>query len=241
MHESTLTRHRFLQLRSMTTDAGKKRENLYKPTNRVYTRADLSIETSWAVSDLEQLAQIMKSIEQDLKELEEEKVDCIAMLQEVESSMLKATTRKEEVVRFSRASRDAEFAKMLKARSLGPEHLETQSQLRRDIKALRDRIQQLEDHIQESKKKLSLMKANKPGIRAPSLDTINRICRNIDTAITQEEDHVAKLVARTAQLTLKPEPESRDRRLPDKTGRPFEVTPNVAMSTAAALNAEMSA
>lgn len=42
--------------------------------------------------------------------------------------------RKEEVVRFSKASNDAEFTKMLKGRTLGPEHLETQTQLRRGIR-----------------------------------------------------------------------------------------------------------
>jgi hypothetical protein len=45
-----------------------------------------------------------------------------------------ALTRKEEILRFNRAQTDTEFAKMLKSRTLGPEHLETQSQLRRDIK-----------------------------------------------------------------------------------------------------------
>jgi hypothetical protein len=43
-------------------------------------------------------------------------------------------TRKEEIVRFERAKSDEDFAKMLKVRGLGPEHLETQSQLRRDIR-----------------------------------------------------------------------------------------------------------
>ena len=42
--------------------------------------------------------------------------------------------RKEEIVRFSKANSDAEFAKMLKSRTLGPEHLETQAQLRRDVR-----------------------------------------------------------------------------------------------------------
>lgn len=45
-----------------------------------------------------------------------------------------ANTRKEEIVRFSKASTDAEFAKILKARTLSPEHMETQSQLRRQIR-----------------------------------------------------------------------------------------------------------
>jgi hypothetical protein len=45
-----------------------------------------------------------------------------------------AGTKKEEIARFNKAKTDPEFAKMLKVRTLGPEHLETQSQLRRDIR-----------------------------------------------------------------------------------------------------------
>lgn len=37
-------------------------------------------------------------------------------------------------MRFSKASSDPEFAEMLKARSLPPEHLETQRQLRSSIR-----------------------------------------------------------------------------------------------------------
>ncbi len=44
------------------------------------------------------------------------------------------TTRKEEIERFSKASKDTDFARMLKARILNPDHLETQSQLRREIR-----------------------------------------------------------------------------------------------------------
>ena len=49
-------------------------------------------------------------------------------------TVLVANTRKEGIARFSEASTDAEFARILKARTLGPEHLETQSQLRRQIR-----------------------------------------------------------------------------------------------------------
>ena len=45
-----------------------------------------------------------------------------------------ASTRKEEIERFSKASKDTDFAKMLKARILSPDHIETQSQLRREIR-----------------------------------------------------------------------------------------------------------
>ena len=48
--------------------------------------------------------------------------------------MKPASTRKEEISRFAAASKDTELSKVLEARSLGPEHLEAQSQLRRDIR-----------------------------------------------------------------------------------------------------------
>ena len=49
------------------------------------------------------------------------------------SFLCKAETRKEEIVRFSKAKNDPEFSKMLKSRTLGPDAAETQSQLRRQI------------------------------------------------------------------------------------------------------------
>lgn len=45
-----------------------------------------------------------------------------------------AETRREEITRFSRAKADPDFAKMLKVRTLGPEHAETQSQLRKQVR-----------------------------------------------------------------------------------------------------------
>lgn len=81
--------------------------------------------------------------------------------------------------------------------------------------------------------------------RVPSLDTINRTYRNIDVAIQQQANDVAKLGDRIAQLNLNGKfcaPETRDSRLPDAISkRPYNVTPNVAVTTAAALNAERSA
>ena len=45
-----------------------------------------------------------------------------------------AKTRKEEIVRFEQSKVDGEFSSMLKMRSLNPEHVETQTILRRDIR-----------------------------------------------------------------------------------------------------------
>lgn len=45
-----------------------------------------------------------------------------------------AETLKEEVVRFSKAKADPEFARMLKDRKLGPDAAEIQNQLRKQIR-----------------------------------------------------------------------------------------------------------
>lgn len=83
--------------------------------------------------------------------------------------------------------------------------------------------------------------------RAPTLDIVNRTFRNIELAISQQADDVSQLATRVAQLNLAekpgaPEGPSRDSRLPDPIRRkPYNVTPNVAAVTAAALNAERAA
>jgi nucleoporin NUP159 len=94
----------------------------------------------------------MRRIQSDVRDLKERRVAFEDDIRRLESDMLKganpraqnkntftymaisANTRKEEIARFNRANTDAEFARMLKIRTLGPEHLETQSQLRRDIR-----------------------------------------------------------------------------------------------------------
>ena len=81
------------------------------------------------------------------------------------------------------------------------------------------------------------------------MDTINRTYRNIDIAIDQEEEDVSNLAERLATLEVSSKSplvsfsaSTRDRRLPDRNQRVGrEVTPNIAASTAAALNAERSA
>ncbi|KAI0366339.1 hypothetical protein BV20DRAFT_972063 [Pilatotrama ljubarskyi] len=238
-------------LKSLANRAKARAAQLNRPGTGNKNAQDLIDPTKWIMGDLPQFKQIMKEVERELEKWEKQKAVCISHIRELESDMLKATTRKEEIARFSKASQDAEFARMLKARTLSPEHLETQAQLRREIRTIRGRIQQLEDHIQASKKKLNSMKNGKPSLKPPSLDTINRTYRNIDLAIEQEETDVSALADRVAQLDLSANPQgmlsfsttsSRDKRLPDRAERiGREVTPNIAASTAAALNAERSA
>ncbi|CCM04682.1 uncharacterized protein FIBRA_06868 [Fibroporia radiculosa] len=239
-----LVRKELDQLRVVSQDAGQKKDLLYKSGIGSGTNAAPMDMSKWTIGDLVRLQPAMLVVEKELAGLKGRKADYEASIQELEGHLLKASARKEEVVRFSKASSDAGFARMLKARTLAPEHLEAQSQLRRDIRVLRDRLRQLEDHIQASKKKAKLMRAGKPELKAPSLDTINRIYRNIDGAIDQHEDEVAQLTARAARLSMRSarSTPSKDRDTTEReNARSSEVTPHFARSTAAALNAEMSA
>ncbi|KAF5370453.1 hypothetical protein D9615_009738 [Tricholomella constricta] len=217
-------------------------------------RADLFDAKKWSPAGAVMFGEVLVQFEKDFDELRDIRDAQRQMIRELQSSMLKANTRKEEINRFNKAKSDKEFARMLKARTLGPEHLETQTQLRRNIRAMRDRVQKLEDHLKASKKKLMQVKTGQPGLRAPSLDTINRTYRNIDLAIQQQSADVALLKRRISKLHLSTPSKSlspgsssrsstpaRDARLPDPAARPYNVTPNVAITTAAALNAERAA
>lgn len=80
------------------------------------------------------------------------------------------------------------------------------------------------------------------------MDTINRTYRNIDLAISQQEDDVDRLVDRVSKLKINPPQAVTPKigRLPlelrESPGkRAVAVTPNVAATTAAALNAERAA
>ena len=80
--------------------------------------------------------------------------------------------------------------------------------------------------------------------RPPSLDTVNRTSRNIDLALRQQTVDVSALSARVAKLNLdsgSPSGTPSRTRERDVARRPLDVTPHVASTTAAALNAEQSA
>jgi nucleoporin NUP159 len=80
--------------------------------------------------------------------------------------------------------------------------------------------------------------------RAPSLDTINRTSRNINIAIRQQSADITALSSRIAKLNIEggsPSSTSSRARERDLVRRPLDVTPHVASTTAAALNAEQAA
>ncbi|PCH42638.1 hypothetical protein WOLCODRAFT_72039, partial [Wolfiporia cocos MD-104 SS10] len=122
-------------LRKVAQMANERRRTFWEPSPIPRTSVDIANPSKWVIGDLTRLKQVMRTIEAEIALWERQKAEHISAVIELESHLLKATAKKEEIVSFSRASQDPEFAKMLMARTLGPEHLETQIQLRRDIKA----------------------------------------------------------------------------------------------------------
>lgn len=240
----------FENLRTLATAASLKAASLRKSSGIVHTRTDLLDSHRWVIGDVKEHGRVLFTVQEDIRVLQEQRVVLRRMLQDLDGCMLKATTKREEIIRFDKARTDVEFAKMLKVRTLGPEYLEVQTQLRRDIRAIRDRVQKLEDHLQASKRKLQEFKTGKPRFRPPSIDTINRTLRNIDLAIGQQQREVDELLRRVSALSINPASDgvsssSREKcekyAVVSQTKRPWNVTPNVAASTAAALNAERAA
>jgi nucleoporin NUP159 len=70
---------------------------------------------------------------------------------------------------------------------------------------------------------------------------MNRTFRNIDIAIDQQKQEVSKLRLRMAKLDITEGAGPRDKLAGSSSKQPMNVTPNVAATTAAALNAERSA
>ncbi|EJD06661.1 uncharacterized protein FOMMEDRAFT_17163 [Fomitiporia mediterranea MF3/22] len=254
----------FEQMSTMSRAAITMRTLYGRSTAAAHSREDLKERTKWLFGDLETFGRLVKGLEKDVLAVYKLKDEFIPLMREIESNLLKAETRKEEIVRFSKAKADPEFAKMLKARTLGPDASETQLHLRRQIRVINDRVEQLEAHLKSCKKKLEEHRKGKSSIKPPSLDTVNRIYRNIEVAIESQADQIETLTSRVAKLDLDvldttlhgrfSSPRRKSTRkgvfsvsgaAPEDDEKPISVrshiTPSIAASTAAALNAERSA
>lgn len=138
-------------------------------------------------------------------------------LTELQSLILKAETKREEAARFLRARADPEFAKMVKVRQLGPEHVENQQRLRKTSGMVRERIQELDEYLVLLKNRVTDEKLGRAPMKAPSLDSIQRAVRNISTSVTEriyEMDELAMQMemARLSAPTPRAESRARDTR-----------------------------
>jgi nucleoporin NUP159 len=139
------------QLKILAQKTAEKRETMSRGSTRTNNGSNNNERPS--LRDITQLGGKLRHIQSDLSSLQKLRIEHAAAIRALRGQMLKGTcdrfserlsrmlkkifaagTRKEEVVRFHRAKTDKEFAMILRERTLGPEHLEAQNQLRKDVR-----------------------------------------------------------------------------------------------------------
>lgn len=179
--------------------------------------ADLGDVAAWSFADLELFGKLLHTLEPDIQEIKKWNGIANGTVNELEASLLKgmpspfvlATTnslllsliaagaRKEEIVRFSKAKTDKEFARMMKSRTLHPEQVEMQHQLRRRyrvsrpgltvnytglspficiIQVLCDSLDQLETHLRNCKKRVNEYVTGKPSFKCVYQCSVMTLC-----------------------------------------------------------------
>ncbi|KAF8340014.1 uncharacterized protein EI90DRAFT_3038800 [Cantharellus anzutake] len=216
--------------------------------------------SEWSLADLKVLRRRTDDLEDDTLMLEDRGLKLKTRVAELQSLLLKAETNKQEIERFLRAREDKNFAKLLKVRELGPEHVENQTKLRQSIQLVQDRVRQLEDQVTAMKHRIERAKSGETSLKAPTLDVISRAISNIEAGALARRDQMNALSERLDAVFSDDEgDENLTEFLPPKSVRgkgsradergdtPLQeilarstITPRVAAATAAALNAERS-
>ncbi|WFD25980.1 hypothetical protein MNAN1_000953 [Malassezia nana] len=148
---------------------------------------------SWVFADMNVLEPIAKELTQQLQKGVSEASNTQHRLDGLESLQLKADIKKDEIARFLRARQDPEFAKLVRIRHLGPEHMENQWRLRRWAHLVRERMQELEDFLSSVQRSTSLEKKGMTAMRAPSLDSIHRSADNITRIVLMRISELEKM------------------------------------------------
>ena len=140
---------------------------------------DLKDTESWVFADIGVLGPIARDLTQQLQKGVYDASTIQQRLDGLDSTQLKSEIKKDEIARFLRARQDPEFAKLVRIRHLGPEHVENQWRLRRLTHMVRERMQELQEFLNTVHRNNSLAKQGLSTMRAPSLDSIHRSADNI--------------------------------------------------------------
>ncbi|KAG8927597.1 hypothetical protein FRC02_008013 [Tulasnella sp. 418] len=209
----------------------------------------------WSVAELKSLRKVILNLEDDVMHVKDTELDLKKQISELEGMILKAETQHEEIRRFIRAKNDPSFAHLVSIRHLGPEHAENQHRLRKLIQTVSDRVQQLEDIVAESKKKVDRLKAGMNSMQTPTLEMISRSLNRIQSGAQQRIEDLDKLMGRMEHLDITSEsPETSPiavvdshTHLPGRKQRISKpaiirppITPQIRAEAAAALNSERS-
>ncbi|MBW0487870.1 hypothetical protein O181_027585 [Austropuccinia psidii MF-1] len=168
---------------------------------------------NWQMGDLPTFYLFVKRFINIVKQKKHEIEARFQTVTTLESAILKADLKKEEVKRVFRLRNDPGFTQVVRTRQLGPIQLAHQKDTRRLIRDVKHGIFQMKEVLQSLKAPPPETKSQRTRMQIPSLDTINRCIRNITFGLTQYIIYIEQLNFRVRKLkaftpTIKESPES---------------------------------
>ncbi|KAG8728502.1 hypothetical protein FRC11_010933, partial [Ceratobasidium sp. 423] len=195
--------------------------------------------SKWGLGDLAALKQVTGLVAKEVGGLRGLNKDFVAQMTELQPGAEKVQAKRNEIARYLKAKKDPKYTRLLKSRTSSPEHIESQTKLRKSLQIVRERTRQLESFMATQRSRIQKQKEGRREFKVPSIDTINRTMRNIDSALAQKSEEIASLAARVDRMKLKA-----PRRKASTNAAPLALPPaeneKIKQASAAALNMERS-
>ncbi|CAE6438308.1 unnamed protein product, partial [Rhizoctonia solani] len=195
--------------------------------------------SQWRLGDAPALKRVGELVAKQVDRCKGLNKDFIAQMTELQPSVEKVQAKRNEIARYIRAKKDPKYTRLLKSRISSPEHIESQIKLRKSLQIVKDRTRQLEDFMAAQRSRMQKQREGRREFKVPSIDTISRTMRNIDSALAQRSDEIASLTARVDRMKLKA-----PRRKVSMTAAPLALLPaeneKIKLASATALNMERS-
>ena len=173
---------------------------LKQPSQPAKEADDLDSTDDWTFGDLAAKETIVAAVQQRVQHVDSLIAGWQRRISGLESVQLKTEVKRDETSRFMRARKDQEFAKLVRVRHLGPEHVENQQRLRRAAQGVRERMQELEEQLLLIKNRVGEAKSGRSSLRAPSLDSILRSSQNISGVAPRRLMELNHMAAELAEL-----------------------------------------
>ena len=193
-------------LKSQAKETAAFYDKLRTPSAPTKHTADLDSPT-WTMGDLSSLTPVAQQLSADIAKVDRAFAENQQRVAGLQSVQLKAEIKRDETTRFLRARKDPSFAKLVRVRHLGPEHVENQQRLRRSTHLVRERMQELDEHLQTIKTAIANDKAGRQPMHAPSLDSVYRSADHITTLAARRLAELDRLNAELNELRPSAAPE----------------------------------
>ncbi|KEP48699.1 hypothetical protein V565_117840 [Rhizoctonia solani 123E] len=193
----------------------------------------------WGLGDSAALKRVAGLVSKEVDRVKGLNKDFVAQMTELQPSIEKVQAKRNEIARYLKAKKDPKYTRLLKSRTSSPEHIESQTKLRKSLQIVRERTRQLEDFMATQRSRIQKQKEGRREFKVPSIDTINRTMRNIDSALAQKTDEIVALTARVDRMKIKA-----PRRKASTNTAPLTIPPaeneKIKLASATALNMERS-